>query len=477
MKRFFGTDGVRGVAGRYPLDEITLRSLGQALLLELDRPSDRPPRIVIGRDTRESGPDIEAALVRGIEEGGGRAVRGGILTTPAVACVTRLLGCEAGIVVSASHNPYHDNGVKIFSGEGFKLPDAVEAAIERRILSGGDPLADRETHAYSGAAIDKSDLVEGGRDGAPPTGRRPGDDAVDLGGRYLDWLRSCLEPRASFTGWRIVLDCANGAASELGPALFRSLGAEVTALSASPDGRNINTGCGALHPGGLSAEVKRLRAHIGFAFDGDADRCLLIDPTGRVLDGDHVLYLAARDLKKAGRLTSGTVVATVMANLWLEEALAAEGIRMLRAPVGDKYVLEEMKSGGHLLGGEQSGHIIFLERATTGDGLLTALLLLDLLRRTRFDLAGWAEKIVPCPQVLVNVMVRERPSLEDHPVIGPAIREETRRMEGAGRILVRYSGTEPKARIMVEGKDHRAVEECAARLERVIAREIGRDPA
>jgi phosphoglucosamine mutase len=470
VKRLFGTDGVRGGAGRFPLDEITIQRLGRALLEELESPSDRPPRIVIGRDTRESGPDIEAALVRGIEAGGGRAVRGGVMTTPAVACVTRLLGYEAGIVVSASHNPYHDNGVKIFSGAGFKLPDAVEAAIEKRIL------ADHEAPADRGALIDGDTMADGGRGNKPPGVGRGGDE-VDLGGRYLDWLRGCVDPHASFAGWRIALDCANGAASTLGPALFRSLGVEVTALNASPDGCNINSGCGALHPEGLAAEVRRLRADLGFAFDGDADRCLLIDATGRVLDGDHVLYLAARDLKAAGRLTSNTVVATVMANLWLEEALAAEGIRMLRAPVGDKYVLEEMQSGGHVLGGEQSGHIIFLERATTGDGLLTSLLLLDLLRRTGFDLAGWAATIVPCPQILVNVPVRERPSLDDHPVIGEAIQAETRRMGTAGRVLVRYSGTEPKARVMVEGKDHRAVEECAARLEQVIAREIGRDPA
>ena len=455
MKRLFGTDGIRGVAGEFPLDGETVARLGRALAASLPVASGGPPRIVIGRDTRESGPAIEEALARGVRAGGGRVDLAGVLTTPAVACVTRLAGYDAGLVVSASHNPYRDNGIKVFSGTGEKIPDRMEIDIERLVLDGG-------------AAA----LPDG--PGDPPPGP-PGLEPGDLRERYLAWLRDSIEPGAPLRGWSLVVDCANGAASDLAPELLRRCGAAVTAIHASPDGRNINEACGALHPGDLAAEVKSRKARLGLAFDGDADRCQIVDASGRILDGDYVLYLAAMDLKAAGRLRSASVVGTVMSNLWLERALESQGIRLLRAPVGDKYVLEEMQRGGHVLGGEQSGHIIFLERATTGDGLLTALLFLDLLRRTGLDLAAWASTVRPCPQVLLNVPVRERPPLDVHPGIGPAIREEERRLGAAGRVLVRYSGTEPKARIMVEGESLDAVEQAAARLRSVIEKAIGRD--
>ncbi len=383
---------------------------------------------------------------------------GGVLTTPAVACVTRLVGYDAGLVVSASHNPYRDNGIKVFSRTGEKLSDETELAIEREVLDGRDPAGGRVAPV------------------AAATGHAPVAPA-DLAARYLGWLRGAIEPGATLAGWHIVLDCANGAASLLGPELYRGLGATVATINARPDGRNINEDCGALHPQALAQEVLRLNARLGLAFDGDADRCLFVDSSGRALDGDYVLYLAARDLMAAGRLRGHAVVGTVMSNLWLEKALKQEGIRLSRAPVGDKYVLEEMIRGGHVLGGEQSGHIIFLEKTSTGDGLLTGLLFLDLLRRSAFDLAAWAADIRPCPQVLVNVQVRERPPLEKHPRIGPAIRDEERRLGGSGRLLVRYSGTEPKARIMVEGESLQVVEEAAARLKWIIQREIGRDPS
>ena len=458
MKRLFGTDGIRGSAGEFPLDEPTVVRVGRALAASLPSADGRPPRIVIGRDTRESGPAIEAALARGIREAGGRVDLGGVLTTPAVACVTRLAGYDAGLVVSASHNPYRDNGIKVFSRTGEKIPDRAEIAIERLVLD------------------DKASVppARPGPAGASPAGP-PALGAAELAGRYLAWLQGTIAPGASLSGWRVVLDCANGAASDLGPELFRRFGVAVTAINVRPDGRNINEGCGALHPEDLAAEVRNRKASLGLAFDGDADRCVIVDATGRVLNGDNVLFLAARDLNAAGRLRSRTVVGTVMSNLWLERALAAEGIRLLRAPVGDKYVLEEMQGGGHVLGGEQSGHIIFLEKATTGDGLMTGLMFLDLLRRTGLDLAGWAATIRPCPQVLVNVPVRERPPFDAHPRIGPAIREEERRLGAAGRVLVRYSGTEPKARIMVEGESLEAVEQAAARLKSVIQDAIGRD--
>ncbi len=466
MKRLFGTDGIRGTAGEFPLDPTTVERIGRALTLSLVSAAGRPPRVVLGRDTRRSGPALEEALVSGIEAAGGRADRGGVLTTPAVACLARLLGYDAGVVISASHNPYRDNGIKLFSGQGEKLPDRLEAAIERRVLDGD---------AAGGMDHDAGDHA-GWR---PAAGQAPPPEALhpeDLHERYLAWLSGTVQQDASFRGLRLVLDCANGAASVLAPELFRRLGAEAITLSASPDGRNINEGCGALYPQALAAEVTRCQAGLGLAFDGDADRCIVVDASGRVLDGDYILYLMARDLKRAARLPGDLIVGTVMSNLWLEQALHAEGIRMLRAPVGDKYVLEEMLRDGVVLGGEQSGHIIFLDTATTGDGLLTGLRVADLLRRTGLDLAAWTATVRPCPQILVNVPVRTRPPLESHPTIGPAIRDEEIRLGGRGRLLVRYSGTEPKARIMVEGESRNTVEECAARLQSVIQREIGQEP-
>ena len=458
MKRLFGTDGIRGVAGEFPLDAETVARLGRALAVSLPAAAGGPPRIVIGRDTRESGPAIEEALARGVRAGGGRVDLAGVLTTPAVACVTRLEGYDAGLVVSASHNPYRDNGIKVFSGSGEKIPDRLEMEIERLVLDGG-------------AAA----RPEGPGPSGDPQAGPPGLGPRELRERYLVWLRSTIEAGSPLEGWHLVVDCANGAASDLAPEILERCGAVVTSIHASPDGRNINEACGALHPEDLAVEVRSRKARLGLAFDGDADRCQIVDAAGRVLDGDYVLFLAAMDLKASGRLRTGSVVGTVMSNLWLERALGSEGIRLLRAPVGDKYVLEEMQRGGHVLGGEQSGHIIFLERATTGDGLLTALLFLDLLRRTGLDLAAWASTVRPCPQVLLNVPVRERPPLDVHPGIGPAIREEERRLGTAGRVLVRYSGTEPKARIMVEGESLDAVEQAAARLRSVIEKAIGRD--
>jgi len=450
VKRLFGTDGIRGAAGEFPLDDATVARLGRALPHVLKARDGLGLRVVIGRDTRESSPAIEAALKRGIEEAGGHADCGGVLSTPAVACVARELDYDAGIVVSASHNPYYDNGIKIFSGAGFKLPDTVEMQIEAEVLEGT-------------ASADVPESAGVGRGGD-----------LDIAHRYLDYLRETVASGTSFADWTIVLDCANGAVSELGPELFASLGARVVTLNAAPDGRNINQGCGTLHPEALAAEVVRRGARLGLAFDGDADRCLLVDGRGKVLDGDYIVYLAAIDLKRSGRLAGDTVVGTVMTNLWLEHALGAEGIRTVRAPVGDKYVLEEMQAGGFVLGGEQSGHIIFLERATTGDGLLTGLQIVDLLARTGIDLAAWSASVQPCPQILINVPVRERPTLESHPRIGPAIRDEEQRLGRSGRLVVRYSGTEPKARIMVEAESRQTMEECAERLRHLIEQEIGR---
>ncbi|MEE9471080.1 MAG: phosphoglucosamine mutase [Gemmatimonadota bacterium] len=464
MKRLFGTDGIRGTAGVFPLDDATIARIGEALVPSLASRADRP-RILIGRDTRESGPTIESALARGIEAAGGSVHRGGVLTTPAVAGLTRDLGYDAGVVISASHNPYGDNGIKVFSREGYKLPDSMEASIEARILDGAGEGA---PNAHSGQTPRR-------------TAREPDADSEsprpDLHGRYMAMLLAAIPSGTSFSGRRVVLDCANGAAFSLGPELFRRAGAEVLTINDKPDGRNINEGCGALHPQRLGQVVVERQAQLGLAFDGDADRCLAVDPSGRVLDGDYILYLAARDLKSRGALPGNAVIGTVMSNLWLERSLRAEGIALRRAPVGDKYVLEEMQRGGFVLGGEQSGHIIYMERATTGDGLLTGLLLLDLVARTSLDLAAWAATIHPCPQILVNVPVRSRPVLEDHPSIGPAIRKEEVRLRDRGRLLVRYSGTEPKARVMVEGESKDAIEATAERLRIIIQEAIGQAPS
>src|SRR5438094_6848526 len=470
VKRLFGTDGIRGVAGLFPLDPATVSAIGRALGRRLKGAQGGPPRVVVGRDTRESGPDIERSLVEGIRAAGGRADCGSVLTTPAVACIARLMGYDAGVVVSASHNPYRDNGIKVFEGAGYKLPDALEAEIEREVLDSG---AGPGAHAHG--ASDSAARPDGDAASGHEALEGQGVTTEALHARYVDWLRGALPEDATFEGLSIVLDCANGAASSLGPEIFRRLGAKVFALNARPDGRNINEGCGALHPAGLAAEVVRLGADLGLAFDGDADRCLAVDARGKVLDGDYVLYLAARDLRRAGRLPGDTVVGTVMSNLWVERALMAEGVKMLRAPVGDKYVLDEMRRGRHPLGGEQSGHIIFLDKATTGDGLLTGLLFVDLVRRTGLDLATWAASVSPCPQILVNVPVRSRPPLDSHPRIGPAIRDEERKLGERVRLLVRYSGTEPKARIMVEGESQPLIEECASRLSQLIQQEIGQE--
>ncbi len=467
MKRLFGTDGIRGVAGTFPLDEATVVRIGKALVNSLHAAAGGSPRLVIGRDTRESGPVLEAALARGIVAARGRVDLGGVLTTPAVACVTRLAGYDAGLVVSASHNPYRDNGIKVFSRGGEKLSDDLEAAIERLVLDGpGAPGA-----ADGGARPDPPEAPGG----LPPASSAFSLGPAEIAERYLGWLLTAAGPGAPLRGFTIVLDCANGAATALAPELYRRAGAAVVPIHDRPDGRNINEGCGALHTEALAAEVLARKADLGLAFDGDADRCLVVDATGRLLDGDYVLYLTARDRKAAGRLRGDAVVGTVMSNLWLDRALQSEGIRLLRAPVGDKYVLEEMQKGGYVLGGEPSGHIIFLENATTGDGLLTGLLVLDLVRRTGLDLAAWAATIRPCPQVILNVPVRERPALDSHPTIGPAIRDEERRLGRDGRLLVRYSGTEPKARIMVEGEPRQAVERAAARLRTIIQKEIGQE--
>jgi phosphoglucosamine mutase len=446
-KRLFGTDGIRGAAGIFPLDEPTVAKVGAALAHVLAEDGGTP-RILLGRDTRESGAWIEETLARAIEGAGGSASAAGVMTTAGVAYLTKALGFDAGIVISASHNPFNDNGIKIFSRDGYKLPDAGEERIERRVL---DEEAEGSAHGVTGAW----DAVSG-----------------DLLRTYEDHLIASAGGRR-LDGLKVVLDCANGASHQAAPAVFKALGASVVVLADTPDGTNINSGCGSLYPAAMCDAVLMAGADLGCAFDGDADRCIVADETGQVCDGDFILYRAALALRAEGRLPSDTVVATVMSNLWLERALKHEGITMLRAPVGDKYVLEEMLRTGARLGGEQSGHVIFLDHATTGDGVLTALTLATILKRAGVKLSTWRSAVKPCPQILINVRVSSRPPLEEHKVIGHAASEVRRRLGDSGRLLLRYSGTEPLARVMIEAEDPGQVAALAREMADVITREIG----
>jgi phosphoglucosamine mutase len=396
-------------------------------------------------DTRESGPSIAAEVAGGLARRGVRARFAGVVTTPGVAFLARTEAFAAGVMISASHNPYYDNGIKVFSHQGYKLPDASEHEIELEIFR----------------------LLEEGVD------PRPVDLEVDreLDMRYVDFLAS-TEP-APLEGMRIVLDCGHGAASPLGPSLFERLGARVETVGCAPDGRNINRDCGALHLDLLRREVVARGAELGVAFDGDADRAIFVSRTGRIVDGDAVLLIAGRSLMQAGRLSGETVVATVMSNLGLERALEREGIRMIRTPVGDKYVLEEMLRTGAALGGEQSGHVIFRDFATTGDGLLTALRVLEIVRRTGLGLDELSAGMEVYPQRLVTVRIRERRPLEGMDSVMREVGECERAFGAAGRVLIRFSGTEPLARVMVEGPGLPQVDHHAGRIAEAIRREIG----
>ncbi len=450
-RRLFGTDGIRGIAGEAPLDTTTVFATGLAIGHSLREKT--APAVLLGRDTRESSNWIAAMLAAGLRDAGVRVESAGIVPTPAVAFLARTHGFSAGVVISASHNPWRDNGIKLFGGDGFKLPDAVESAIGAEI----------RRHAV--------DAVPPQADSLPPV-----EDNHALQEDYIRFLIECV-PELRLNGLRIVADCANGAASAVAPELFARLGGEIplkfTLLNILPDGRNINDSCGALHPEWVAKEAEARGAALGLTFDGDADRCMLTGAHGNIINGDAILLMAARDLKARGLLTDDLVVATTMSNMGLEAALKRSGIRMLRAPVGDRYVLEQMQRYDAALGGEQSGHILLPHLATTGDGLLTALVVLDLIARSGKSIDELSADLKVFPQVIVNVKVREKKPLEAIPAVAERIRAAEEELQDSGRVVIRYSGTEALARVMIEAESEEAMRRHAEAIAGAIRNELG----
>ncbi len=463
MRKLFGTDGIRAVAGVAPLDKRTIYAVGVALATKLAE-THNPVRIVMGMDTRESCPWIAATLAAGLSAAGASVQSAGILTTPAIAFLARTHGFSAGVVISASHNPWQDNGIKIFGHDGYKLPDETELGIEHeiaRVLT--DPSSPINCHPSrsGGSASWDADVATS----LPEANESYRAD-------YIRFLLAAV-PNLSLDNRHIVLDCANGAASSVAPQLFQSLQGTVDITHASPNGRNINENCGALHPEIVAAQVKVSNATLGITFDGDADRALFADENGNVVNGDAIMLACARDLQTRGELAHNLVVATTMSNMGLEAAFARSGIRMLRAPVGDKYVLEEMRNSGASLGGEQSGHILFPARATTGDGLLTALLVLDLVHRSNKPLGQLIADLTNYPQIILNVKVREKLPLDTFPTIVAAIAAAEADLHTTGRVVIRYSGTEALARVMIEAKSAEAMHHHATTIANAIRSELG----
>jgi phosphoglucosamine mutase len=451
MRQLFGTDGIRGVAGTAPLDNTTVYAVGLALAHQL-RPGalaggTLTPRVIVGRDTRESSPWITNMLAAGLIAGGAEVESAGIVPTPAIAYLANKHGFHAGVVISASHNPWEDNGIKLFGPDGKKLPDQVELAIEEVIFK----------HALSTTPPDKVSAV---------------DDQAHYADEYIEFLLTTV-PGIKLDGHRIVVDCANGAAAAIAPKLFAKLGGDVVLLNIAPDGRNINDHCGALHPKTVAAEVVAHKAELGITLDGDADRCMLAGAHNNVINGDAILLMAARDLASRGELTGNVVVATTMSNMGLEAALKRSGIRMLRAAVGDRYVLEMMQKERAALGGEQSGHILFPHLATTGDGLLTSLVVLDLIARTGKTIEELTADLKVFPQVIVNVKVREKKPLEAIPAIAERIREAEAALADSGRVVIRYSGTEALARVMIEAESEELMRRHAEAIADAIRAELG----
>ena len=448
MRKLFGTDGVRGVANLDPMTSEMAMQLGRAAAHLFMRRAGRH-QIVIGKDTRISGYMLESALTSGICSMGVDVLLVGPMPTPAIAFLTRSLRADAGVMISASHNPYQDNGIKFFSSDGVKLPDEMEQRIEKLIVSNEiahlRPTADAVGKAYR---ID------------------------DAEGRYIEFVKRSLPKNMDFKGLKVVVDCANGAAYKVAPKVLRELGATVEVIGDKPNGMNINAGCGAVHPELLQQAVRERGAHLGVALDGDADRALFVCAQGRVLGGDPIMAMLALDLNRQGQLAKQTVVGTVMSNFGLERAMVKAGITLVRTAVGDRYLLERMSADGYNFGGEQSGHFIFLDHSTTGDGLLAALQVLSLMKRTDKSLLDLAQAMTAVPQVLLNVKVATKPDLDTVPELQQAIRDSEQRLNGSGRVLVRYSGTEPLLRVMVEGERDDQIRDVANRLVEVFKAHI-----
>lgn len=447
--RLFGTDGIRGVANREPITSETALRVGRALTHAF-RQRPGPHKVVIGKDTRLSGYMLETALASGICSMGGDVLLVGPVPTPGIAFLTRSLRADAGVVISASHNPFQDNGIKIFSHEGFKLPDAVENEIANFVY--GDEFdAQRPTAEFVGKAARVDDAL----------------------GRYNAFVKNAFPRRLTLDGLKVVIDCANGAAYKVAPDVLAELGAEVLAVGTEPNGLNINLDCGALYPQHVRRLVREHKAQLGISLDGDADRAILVDETGEIVDGDAILAIAAQDQIRTDRLPQRTVVGTVMSNLGLEIALREMGGRLIRTPVGDRYVIEAMLRGGYTLGGEQSGHIVFLDINTTGDGLATFLSILAIMVQTAQPLSALRRLIRRYPQVLLNVPVRKRQDLDRIEPISKVVRHVTDKLGSGGRLVVRYSGTEPLLRVMVEGEDEGVVRAYGEEVADVVRAHLG----
>ncbi len=449
MRKLFGTDGIRGVANLDPMTSEMAMQLGRAAAHIFMRRAGRH-QIVIGKDTRISGYMLESALTSGICSMGVDVLLVGPMPTPAIAFLTRSLRADAGVVISASHNPYQDNGIKFFSSDGFKLPDEVEARIEQLIVS------DEISHLRPTAdLIGKAYRID------------------DADGRYIEFTKRSVPRDVDFQGMKLVVDCANGAAYKVAPTVLRELGATVEVIGNNPNGMNINASCGAVHPEQLQDAVLRSHADIGIALDGDADRAIFVSEQGAVVDGDHIMAALGLDLHRQGLLARQTMVGTVMSNFGLELAMSKAGISLVRTPVGDRYLMERMQAERYNFGGEQSGHFIFLDHNTTGDGLISALQVLSLMKRTAQPLSELAKAMSAVPQILLNVKVAKKSHLESIPEVARAMQESEQRLNGCGRVVVRYSGTEPLLRIMVEGEQDAVIKDVAEGLARVVRTHLG----
>jgi phosphoglucosamine mutase len=448
MEKLFGTDGVRGIANKYPITPEMAMQIGQAVAYILKKEGHRP-RIVIGKDTRLSGYMLENTLVAGITSMGADAIIIGPIPTPGIAFITTNLDADAGIMISASHNPFEDNGIKIFSKIGFKLTDEQELQIEELI--------------FSKKISEKL---------APPEelGRAYREDTAL--GRYIVFLKQTFPRNLSLEGMKIVLDCANGATYKVAPVLFKEMRANVIALNVNPDGMNINLNCGALHPEALAKKVLETKADIGLAFDGDGDRLIVVDEKGTIVSGDQILVICTKNLKTESRLKNNILITTVMSNIGLSIALKKMGIEHIKSKVGDRYVLEEMQKKGAIIGGEDSGHIIFLEHNTTGDGILSALQLLAVIKKENKPLSELSKVMEVFPQVLINVNVKSNPPLEEQPEIINAIKEVEKELGDKGRVLVRYSGTQSLCRVMVEGPTLKETEGFAEKIAEIIKNKL-----